>query len=89
MKHPTIAANWRRHWAEDFCTTNVIESLNMLLRRALTNRGRLPSEPSHLLLLKIVAQFKTAPTHWDAAVHQLALKSGKRSNSPSGATENR
>lgn len=60
-KYPTIAALWRRHWAEVIpffafppevrkiiYTTNAVESLNMSLRKALKTRGAFPSEEAAL-----------------------------------------
>ena len=56
-KYPMIAASGRRHWAEVIPfydhpleirkmidTTNAMESLNMLLRKVLKNRGPFPSQ---------------------------------------------
>jgi putative transposase len=60
-------------------TTNVIESLNAEVRKAVRVRGHFPSEEAAtklicLVLRKVQARWKNPPIFWQAAKTQLALQ---------------
>jgi putative transposase len=90
-KYPAIAQSWRRNWSEVtpffafpdevrriIYTTNVIESLNAKLRRAVRTRGHFPTDDSALKLLFLVLnlatkEWKMPPREWCMAKAQFAI----------------
>lgn len=75
-KYPTIAALWRRHWAQVIpffafppeirkilYTTNAVESLNMSLRKALKPRVAFPSEEAALKVMYLA--LRNAIRKWE------------------------
>ena len=89
-QYPSIAQAWRRAWEEVIpffafspeirrviYTTNAIESLNRIIRKAIKTRGSFPSEDSaeKLIYLAIRGHEKTARTvrGWLTAVNQFAI----------------
>ena len=91
LKYPAIAMSWRRHWAavipffafpgdvrRIIYTTNIIESLNAKLRRAVRTRGHFPNDDSALKLLFLVLnlaerEWRMPPREWSMAKAQLAI----------------
>jgi putative transposase len=91
-KYPTIAKSWRSNWSKiipflDYpkeirkviYTTNIVESLNRTLRKAVKNRGHFPSEDSVMkvlyLAIKGVAKKWTMPIKdWKLALNQFAIR---------------
>ena len=60
-------------------TTNAIESLHSQVRKAIRNKGRLPSDEAaskliYLALRNIAAKWKRPPKEWHAAEVQLAIR---------------
>ena len=90
-KYPMIAKSWRSNWARVIpffahpleirrviYTTNVIESLNMSLRKVTKARGSFPNDDavSKLLYLALrnIAKKWTKPVHdWKAALNRFAI----------------
>lgn len=89
-QYPSIAQAWRRAWEEVIpffafspeirrviYTTNAIESLNRVIRKAIKTRGSFPSEDAaeKLIYLAIKGHEKTARTvrGWLTAVNQFAI----------------
>lgn len=89
-QYPSIAQAWRRAWQEVIpffafspeirrviYTTNAIESLNRIIRKAIKTRGSFPSEDAaeKLIYLAIRGHEKTARTvrGWLTAVNQFAI----------------
>ena len=89
-QYPSIAQAWRRAWQEVIpffafspeirrviYTTNAIESLNRIIRKAIKTRGSFPSEDAaeKLIHLAIRGHEKTARTvrGWLTAVNQFAI----------------
>lgn len=89
-QYPSIAQAWRRAWDEVIpffafspeirrviYTTNAIESLNRVIRKAIKTRGSFPSEDAaeKLIYLAIKGHEKTARTvrGWLTAVNQFAI----------------
>jgi transposase-like protein len=94
-QYPSIAQAWRRAWDEVIpffafspeirrviYTTNAIESLNRVIRKAIKTRGSFPSEDAaeKLIYLAIKGHEKTARTvrGWLTAVNQFAIMFGDR-----------
>ena len=90
VKYPTIAAMWRRNWLgvipffqfpaeirRIIYTTNIIESLNMSLRKAIKTRGSFPSEEAAMkvmyLALKNLARKWHTIMGWNDALNRFAL----------------
>jgi len=91
LKYPAIAMSWRRHWPavipffafpgdvrRIIYTTNIIESLNAKLRRAVRTRGHFPSDEAALKLLYLVLnlaerEWRMPPKEWSMARAQLAI----------------
>jgi putative transposase len=89
--HPSISKSWRNNWEriiplfsypEDIrkaiYTTNVIESLNMLLRKVTKNRGPFPSDEAMFkliyLALKNIEKKWTMPIRdWKSALNQFSI----------------
>ena len=94
-KYSSIAKIWRRHWAgvvglfsfpeeirKAIYTTNVVESLNMTLRKVIKTRASFPNEESALkliyLALKNVSQrWRPAPS-WRTSLNHFMLLWGDR-----------
>ena len=89
-QYPSIARAWRRAWQEVIpffafspeirriiYTTNAIESLNRIIRKAIKTRGSFPSEDAaeKLIYLAIRGHEKTSRTvrGWLTAVNQFAI----------------
>jgi putative transposase len=89
-KYPTITAMWRRNWLgvipffqfpaeirRIIYTTNIIESLNMSLRKAIKTRGAFPSEDAAMkvmyLALKNLAGKWNTIQGWNDAMNRFAL----------------
>lgn len=89
-QYPSIAQAWRRAWEEVIpffafspeirrviYTTNAVESLNRVIRKAIKTRGSFPSEQAaeKLIYLAIKGHEKTARTvrGWLTAVNQFAI----------------
>lgn len=89
-QYPSIAQAWRRAWEEVIpffafspeirkviYTTNAVESLNRVIRKAIKTRGSFPSEQAaeKLIYLAIRGHEKTARTvrGWLTAVNQFAI----------------
>jgi putative transposase len=90
-KYPAIGMSWRRHWPavipffafpgdvrRIIYTTNIIESLNAKLRRAVRTRGHFPNDDSALKLLFLVLnlaerEWRMPPREWSMARAQLAI----------------
>jgi putative transposase len=95
-QYPSIGRSWRTHWArvspffgfpseirKVVYTTNVIESMNALLRKATKVRGSLPTEDAALKLLWLTidrtSRKWTFPIKgWDLVVQQLGILFGER-----------
>jgi putative transposase len=94
-KYAAIGKMWRRHWAgivplfafpeeirRAIYTTNVVESLDMTLRKVIKTRASFPSEESALKLLYLPMQnvskrWKPAP-NWRTALNHFTLLYGDR-----------
>src|ERR1035438_455960 len=94
--YPTISAMWRRHWThltpffayppeirKVIYTTNVVESLNMSLRKIIKTRGSFPTEEAAMKLLYLalerIAKKWTMPVqNWKAALQRFAILLGDR-----------
>lgn len=89
-QYPSIAQAWRRAWQEVIpffvfspeirrviYTTNAVESLNRIIRKAIKTRGSFPSEEAaeKLIYLAIRGHEKTSRTvrGWLTAVNQFAI----------------
>lgn len=90
-KYPAIVNSWRNNWDKiipflDFpveirkviYTTNIVESLNNTLRKAVRNRGHFPTEDSLMkvlyLAIKGVSSKWTMPIHdWKIALNRFAI----------------
>ena len=90
-KFPTIAKSWRANWPRVIpffahppeirrviYTTNIIESLNMSLRKVTKARSSFPSDEAVLKLLYLalrnIAKKWTMPVHdWKAALNRFAI----------------
>ena len=95
-KYPAIVKSWRTHWNKvipffDYpkdirriiYTTNIIESLNRTLRKAVKNRGQFPTEDAVMkvlyLAIKNVSKKWTIPVRdWTGALNQFAIVFGDR-----------
>ena len=91
-KYPMISKSWRSHWPnittmfeyppeirKAIYTTNAIESVNSVIRKAIRNRKIFPSERSAIKIVYLAineAQKKwTMPIHhWSLALQQFAIK---------------
>lgn len=99
-KYPTIVQSWRRAWEQVIpffafppevrrviYTTNVIESLNMQLRKIIKTRGHFPSDEAATKLLwlalrNIMAGKIRSTREWKAAMNQFAVLYGDRFINP-------
>lgn len=95
-KYPPIVKVWRRAWTQVIpffafppevrkiiYTTNAIESLNSVLRRAVRARGHFPSDEAAMKLLWLVLRraakkWKKEPREWAEAKTQFAIMFGDR-----------
>lgn len=95
-KYPNIEKSWRRHWdnlitmfdypdeiRKIFYTTNAIESLNSVIRKAIRNRKIFPNDQSALKIvyLAIINASKkwTMPLRdWKPAMNRFAIEYGDR-----------
>jgi transposase-like protein len=94
--YPNIEKSWRRHWdnlitifdypfeiRRIFYTTNAIESLNSVIRKAIRNRKIFPSDQSALkviyLSIKKASERWTMPLrNWKPAMNRFAIEYGSR-----------
>lgn len=90
-KYPAIVNSWRNNWDKiipflDFpgeirkviYTTNIVESLNNTLRKAVRNRGHFPTEESLMKVLYLairgISKKWTMPIHdWKSALNRFAI----------------
>ena len=95
-KYPAIVKSWRANWSRiipffDYpkeirkviYTTNIIESLNRTLRKAVKNRGHFPTEDAVMkvlyLAIKGVSKKWTMPIRdWKSALNQFAIRFSDR-----------
>lgn len=95
-RYPRIGALWRRHWAHviplfDYppeirrvtYTTNAIESLNSVIRKATKNRRIFPSDAAAFKVVYLATQAAskrwTRPIqHWKAAMNRFEIEYGER-----------
>src|SRR3954447_1736819 len=94
-KYPSIGKMWRRNWAgivpffafpaeirRAVYTTNIVESLNMSLRKVIKTRGSFPGEEAALkllyLALKNVAKRWNATRDWRVSLNHFTLLWGER-----------
>jgi putative transposase len=94
-KYPSIGKMWRRNWTgivpffafpgeirRAVYTTNIVESLNMTLRKVIKTRGSFPGEEAALkllyLALKNVARRWNATRDWRLALNHFTLLWGER-----------
>ena len=95
-KYSAIIKSWRDNWSriipffeypkeirKVIYTTNVIESLNRTLRKAVKNRGHFPTEDSVMkvlyLSIKGVSKKWTMPIRdWKSALNKFSIKFGDR-----------
>ncbi len=98
-KYPHIEKSWRRNWEnlitifdypfeirKIFYTTNAIESLNSVIRKAIRNRKIFPSDQSALkvvyLAVKKASERWTMPLrNWKPAMNRFAIEYGDRFDS--------
>ena len=91
-KYPSISKSWERHWPnlitlfdypEDIrkviYTTNAIESLNSVIRKAINNRKVFPNDASALkvvyLAIEAAAKKWSMPIrHWHAAINRFMIE---------------
>jgi len=91
-KYPQIEKSWRRHWdnlitifdypyaiRKIFYTTNAIESLNSVIRKAIRNRKIFPTDQSALkviyLAVKKASERWTMPLqNWKPAMNRFAIE---------------
>lgn len=94
-KYSSIARIWRRHWAgvaglfsfpeeirKAIYTTNVVESLNMTLRKVIKTRASFPNEESalkliYLALRNVSQRWRSAP-NWRTSLNHFMLLWGDR-----------
>ena len=95
-KYPNIEKSWRRNWdnlitifdypfeiRKIFYTTNAIESLNSVIRKAIRNRKIFPNDQSALkiiyLAIKNASKKWTMPLrNWKPAMNRFAIEYGDR-----------
>jgi len=91
-KYPSISKSWRKHWPNlitlfDYpkdirrviYTTNAIESLNSVIRKAVKNRKIFPTDKSAMkvvyLAVEAAAKRWTMPIrHWHAAINRFMIE---------------
>lgn len=90
-RFPTIVSSWRGNWERVIpflafphdirrviYTTNAIESLNSILRRAVKTRGHFPNDTAatkllYLVLLKAQKKWIRAMPNWNTTLNQFAI----------------
>ena len=95
-KYPAVVRSWRGNWnriipffdypkeiRKVIYTTNIIESLNRTLRKAVKNRGHFPTENAVMkvlyLAIKGVSKKWTMPIRdWKSALNQFAIRFSDR-----------
>ena len=95
-KYPSVYQSWKRHWANIITlfdypeeirraiyTTNAIESLNSVIRKAIKNRRIFPSDRSAMktifLATENAAKRWTLPIqHWGQAIQHFSIVFGDR-----------
>jgi len=95
-KYPAIIKSWRDNWQNvipffDFpkdirkaiYTTNIIESLNRTLRKAVKNRGHFPTEDAlfkvlYLAITQVSKKWTMPIRNWKQALNQFVVKFGDR-----------
>lgn len=95
-KYPAIIKSWRDNWQNvipffDFpkdirkaiYTTNIIESLNRTLRKAVKNRGHFPTEDAlfkvlYLAITQVSKKWTMPIRNWKQALNQFVIKFGDR-----------
>ena len=95
-KFPAIVRSWRRNWTQVIpffafsapirrmiYTTNVIESLNSTVRRAVRTRGHFPNDRGamkliYLTLRKVERKWQRPPACWSQARAEFAILFGDR-----------
>ena len=95
-QYAAIVKSWRENWdriipffdypreiRKVIYTTNIIESLNRTLRKAVKNRGHFPTENAVMkvlyLSIKGVSKKWNMPVHnWKQALNQFAIRFGDR-----------
>lgn len=95
-KYPAIIKSWRGNWQNvvpffDFpkdirkaiYTTNIIESLNRTLRKAVKNRGHFPTEDAlfkvlYLAITQVSKKWTMPIRNWKQALNQFVIKFGDR-----------
>jgi putative transposase len=95
-QYPTISPSWRTRWAnlitlfqypdeirKAIYTTNAIESLNSVIRKAIKNRKLFPSDESAIkvvyLAIQAASQKWTMPIHnWKAAMNRFMIEFPER-----------
>jgi putative transposase len=91
-KYPTISRSWRRKWdniipifdypddiRKIIYTTNAIESLNSVIRKAIRNRKIFPSDTSafkvvYLAIMKASEKWSMPLWDWKAAMNRFAIE---------------
>ena len=91
-KYPAISRSWTQHWdniitlfdypdeiRKIIYTTNAIESLNSVIRKAINNRKIFPNDPSalkvvYLAIQKASEKWTMALHDWRAAMHRFAIE---------------
>jgi len=95
-KYPAIVKSWRSNWTRvvpffDYpqdirkviYTTNIIESLNRTLRKAVKNRGHFPTEESvmkvlYLAIKGVSTKWNMPIRNWKAALNQFSIRFSDR-----------
>lgn len=95
-KYPTVYQSWRRHWANIIplfeypqeirrviYTTNAIESLNSVIRKAINNRRIFPSDKSamktiYLATMNAAKKWTMPLRDWGLAMQHFAIAFGDR-----------
>ena len=95
-KYASIVSSWRSNWSKVIpfleypkeirkiiYTTNIIESLNSTLRKAVRNRGHFPSENAVMKVLYLAIQgvskkWSMPIRDWKSALNRFAIKFGDR-----------
>ena len=95
-KYPSISRQWRRNWPDVITmfdypseirriiyTTNAIESLNSVIRKAIRNRKIFPSDQSalklvYLAVMQASARWSKPLNNWNPAMNRFAIEYDKR-----------
>lgn len=90
-KYPAIVKSWRTHWEKItpfmafpmeirkvIYTTNIVESLNSTLRKAVRNRGHFPTEDSlmkvlYLSIQQVSKKWNQPIADWKSALNRFAI----------------